>query len=62
MNGVQPEKLRRSRRLTGKMAALTVLNWKIAALTALNGKNSDVKQRITGKTAALTAFFVGIKA
>ena len=29
---------------------------------ALNRKNSDVKRQITGKTAALTAFFVGIKA
>ena len=44
------------------MAALTALNWKIAALTALNWKNSGVKRQIKHKIAALTAFFVGIKA
>ena len=32
------------------------------ALTALNRKNGGVKRQITGKIAALTAFFVGIKA
>ena len=44
------------------MAALTALNWKITALTALNWKISGVKRQITKKIAALTAFFVGIKA
>ena len=29
---------------------------------ALNRENNDVKRQITGKTAALTAFFVGTKA
>ena len=44
------------------MAALTALNWIILALTALNRKNGGVKRQIPGKTAALAAFSVGIKA
>ena len=44
------------------MKELTASTGRIAAFAALNRKNSGVKWQITGKIAALTAFFVGIKA
>ena len=49
------------RRATGRIAAFAALNWKIAALAALNRINCGVKWQITGKTAALTAFFYRYK-
>ena len=42
VNGVELEKKRRYRSLTGKIAALTALNWKIAALMTSNGRNGGV--------------------
>ena len=42
VNAVSPEKKRRQRRLTGKIAAFTRLDGKKAALTPLYRKNSGV--------------------